>query len=84
MNNIFASALSLCRADCAQHTDLTPEKIPFGALNFDHQGPDQESHFLRLGERAFVRPSILESLALSALNDLRDALRILNAKCRTV
>ena len=41
-------------------------------------------HLLRLGERAFVRPSILQSLALGSLNDLGRTLRIVHAELHAV
>ena len=46
--------------------------------------PPYTGQLRRLGERAFVRPSIHQALALRALNDLGNALRILDAKRGTI
>ena len=42
------------------------------------------NHFLRLGERAFVRHSIYKALALRALNDLCGTHRIVHAELDTI
>jgi hypothetical protein len=42
--------------------------------------PFYRDHLRRLGEWAFVRPSILQALALRALNDLGGARRIVHAQ----
>ena len=46
--------------------------------------PAYSSHFLRLGERDFVRPSILQALALCSLDDFIGAGGIIHAQLRAI